>query len=71
MKTITTIILSILTLGAMAQTKTLYDFEAKTIDGKEFEFSSLKGKKVLVVNTASKCGYTPQYEELQKLYDQS
>ena len=66
MKTITTIILSILTLGAMAQTKTLYDFEAKTIDGKEFEFSSLKGKKVLVVNTASKCGYTPQYEELQK-----
>ena len=71
MKTITTIILSILTLGAMAQTKTLYDFEAKTIDGKEFDFSSLKGKKVLLVNTASKCGYTPQYEELQKLYDQS
>jgi glutathione peroxidase len=71
MKTITTIILSILTLGAMAQTKTLYDFEAKTIDGKEFDFSSLKGKKVLVVNTASKCGYTPQYEQLQKLYDQS
>jgi len=41
---------------------------ANTIDGEEFNFSSLKGKKVLVVNTASKCGFTPQYEELEELY---
>ena len=48
--------------------KTLYDFKCKTIDGKDFDLSSLKGKKVLVVNTASKCGFTPQYADLEKLY---
>ncbi|MDR0536499.1 MAG: glutathione peroxidase [Tannerellaceae bacterium] len=46
-----------------------HDFTVKTIDGKDFPLSSLKGKKVLVVNVASKCGLTPQYEQLQKLYD--
>jgi len=49
--------------------KTFFDFKVKTIDGKDFDLSTLKGKKVLVVNTASKCGNTPQYEILQKLYD--
>lgn len=49
-------------------TASFYDLKAKTIDGKEFNFSDLKGKKVLIVNTASKCGYTPQYEDLEKLY---
>ena len=48
---------------------TLYDFKAKTIDGKEYNFSNLKGKKVLIVNTASKCGLTPQYSKLQELYE--
>ncbi len=48
--------------------KTLYDFSAKTIDGKDFDFSTLKGKKVLIVNTASECGYTPQYAGLEELY---
>lgn len=62
--------MTVATTAAMAQEKTLYDFKANTIDGEAFDFSSLKGKKVLLVNTASKCGYTPQYEQLQKLYDQ-
>lgn len=49
--------------------KSFYDFKMKSIDGKEIDFSQYKGKKILVVNVASKCGYTPQYEELQKLHE--
>jgi glutathione peroxidase len=45
-----------------------YDFKMKSIDGKEISFADFKGKKVLIVNTASECGYTPQYEGLQKLH---
>ncbi len=52
-----------------AQQKTLYDFKVKDIDGKEYDLSRLKGKKVLIVNVASKCGLTPQYEDLQALYE--
>lgn len=47
-----------------------YDFKVQGLDGNQIDFSKFKGKKVLVVNTASKCGYTPQYADLQKLYDQ-
>lgn len=47
----------------------IYDFKVTGLDGKEIDFSNYKGKKILVVNTASECGYTPQYAELQKLYD--
>jgi glutathione peroxidase len=45
-----------------------YDFRVEAIDGEAFDFSQLEGKKVMIVNTASKCGYTPQYEDLEKLY---
>lgn len=48
--------------------KTLFDFSATKIDGREEQLSDYKGKKILVVNTASKCGFTPQYADLEKLY---
>lgn len=48
----------------------LYDFKIESLDGKQIDFSLYKGKTLLIVNTASKCGYTPQYEELQKLHEQ-
>lgn len=46
-----------------------YSLKAERIDGKEINFEQYRGKKVLIVNTASNCGYTSQYAELQKLYD--
>jgi glutathione peroxidase len=52
-----------------AQQKSCYDFTVKAISGEDFPLSSLKGKKVLFVNVASKCGLTPQYAQLQELYD--
>ncbi|WP_294071356.1 glutathione peroxidase [Proteiniphilum sp. UBA1028] len=55
--------------GDTERFKTLHDFTVKDIDGKQFDLASLKGKKVLVVNVASKCGFTPQYEDLQALYE--
>ena len=51
-------------------TSSVYEFKLKTIDGQNFSLAQYKGKKVLIVNTASKCGFTPQYAELQKLADQ-
>jgi len=58
------------TTFASAQTKSLHDFTVKDIQGNECDLSQFKGKKVLVVNVASKCGLTPQYEKLQELYQQ-
>jgi len=46
----------------------IYQFKTEDLSGNTFDFASLKGKKILIVNTASKCGLTPQYEELEKLY---
>jgi glutathione peroxidase len=50
--------------------QSIHSFTVKSIDGKDIKMSSFKGKKILIVNTASKCGYTPQYESLEKVYEQ-
>lgn len=50
--------------------KNLHDFQVKAIDGSNYDLGQLKGKKVLIVNTASECGLTPQYAQLQELYDE-
>lgn len=47
----------------------IYSFKVKALDGSTIDFSAFKGKKIMVVNTASKCGNTPQYEELEQLYE--
>lgn len=70
MKTYSLLIgLFLLATAAMAQ-KSFYDFKVTDINGKEFPLSNLKGKKVMVVNVASKCGNTPQYAILEKIYKQ-
>jgi glutathione peroxidase len=48
--------------------KSIYDFKVEALDGSTIDFASFKGKKILIVNTASECGYTPQYEGLEALY---
>lgn len=48
----------------------IYDFKTVTSHGNDYDFSALEGKVVLIVNTASKCGFTPQFEDLQKIYTQ-
>jgi glutathione peroxidase len=64
-----------ITLAAIAMafttsgTKNLHQFQVKTLEGADFNFADLKGKKVLIVNTASECGYTPQYKDLEALYE--
>jgi len=47
----------------------IYQFKVEDLEGNTFDFSTLKGKKILVVNTASECGLTPQYEQLQAIYE--
>ena len=46
----------------------IYNFKVTAIDGSDFNFSDLKGKKIMIVNTASKCGLTPQYKDLEQIY---
>ena len=65
-------LLSILLMAAVFTTneQSIHSFTVKSIDGKNLNLASFKGKKILIVNTASKCGYTPQYEGLEKVYEQ-
>ena len=58
----------LLSTNIFAQNKTIHSFKVKDIKGKEFDLSTLKGKKVMIVNTASKCAYTPQYQVLERIY---
>lgn len=50
--------------------KTIYDYKVEALDGSEINFADFKGKKILIVNTASECGFTPQYADLENLYKQ-
>ncbi|MEZ4890124.1 MAG: glutathione peroxidase [Crocinitomicaceae bacterium] len=49
--------------------QSIHQFKVTDINGNEFDMSTLKGKKVMIVNTASKCGFTPQYEQLEQVYE--
>nr|WP_321451614.1 glutathione peroxidase [uncultured Carboxylicivirga sp.] len=65
-----TLIFSLPLLTFSQENKSFYDFVVNDIDGNLFDLAQLKGKKVMVVNVASKCGLTPQYEQLQELYEE-
>lgn len=69
-KRIIQIMIALLTLGALmsAAAESIYDFEVQTIDGETTTLAPYKGKVMLIVNVASECGFTPQYDGLQKLY---
>jgi glutathione peroxidase len=72
LRNLTLLLIMIATLSAKSQNEkdtTIYQFKVQNLEGENFDFSSLKGKKIMVVNTASNCGLTPQYKKLQALYD--
>ncbi|MBC7889180.1 MAG: glutathione peroxidase [Ferruginibacter sp.] len=58
-----------ITMPAKVTANSIYDFKVEALDGSSIDFAKFKGKKILIVNTASECGYTPQYEGLEKLYE--
>jgi glutathione peroxidase len=62
--------LSFILLMTLFGTSSLYDFKINSIDGTLIDFAQYKGKTLLIVNTASECGFTPQYADLEKLHEQ-
>lgn len=63
-------LLSIAVILALSAPSSIYDFKINSLEGKLIDFAQYKGKTLLIVNTASKCGNTPQYEDLQKFHEQ-
>ena len=57
-------------ISLLSNAQSIHSFKVTGIDGKQIDFASFKGKKILIVNTASQCGYTPQYKALEKVYEQ-
>ena len=68
MNKIILILLIFILPGSLLAQKSIYSYTVKDIDGKDFPMSKLKGKKIMIVNVASKCGFTPQYKELESIY---
>jgi len=64
------ILSTIVSLMFVVSASSIYDFKMNSLDGKEIDFQQYKGKTLLIVNVASKCGYTPQYTDLEKLHEQ-
>jgi glutathione peroxidase len=62
-------ILTAIVIMMLAATDSVYDFKMNAINGQEIDFAKFKGKNLLIVNVASKCGFTPQYGELEKLHE--
>jgi len=63
-----TVLVCLLLAGTLFIARSIYDFKVDGLTGGTINFADFKGKKILIVNTASKCGLTPQYEELEQLY---
>ena len=59
-----------ITIATSMTKETIYQFKVQDLTGDEFDFATLKGKRIIIVNTASECGLTPQYEQLQAVYNQ-
>lgn len=63
------VMISLFSKPAVVAQKTIYEFKMPSLTGETIDFNGYKGKWILIVNTASKCGFTPQYAELEKLHE--